>query len=59
MGFPEDKKIAVSDTQAYKQFGNAVVPPVAEAVGRQIVKVLGWNLSEGSGCLRYEMAATG
>ena len=26
--------IPVSDTQAYKQFGNAVVPAVAEAVGR-------------------------
>lgn len=57
MGFPEDKAIVVSDTQAYKQFGNAVVPPVAEAVGRQIVKVLGWNLAEGSGCLRHDTAS--
>ncbi len=32
--------IVVSDTQAYKQFGNAVVPKVVEAVGRQIVRVL-------------------
>ena len=39
MGF-EEKKIVVSDTQAYRQFGNAVVPKVIEAVGRQIVKVL-------------------
>lgn len=30
-------KIPVSDTQAYKQFGNAVVVPVAEAVARHIV----------------------
>ena len=32
MGFPEDFEIPVSDTQAYRQFGNAVVPPVVEAV---------------------------
>lgn len=47
MGFPADKKIVVSDTQAYKQFGNAVVPPVAEAVAGQIAKVLRRNLLEG------------
>ena len=28
MGYPEDYKIVVSDTQAYKQFGNSVVVPV-------------------------------
>lgn len=38
MGF-EEKPIVVSDTQAYRQFGNAVVPRVVEAVGRQILKV--------------------
>lgn len=32
MGFPEDYKIPVSDTQAYKQFGNSVVVPVIRAV---------------------------
>jgi DNA (cytosine-5)-methyltransferase 1 len=37
MGFPMDRlEIVVSDTQAYRQFGNAVVPKVAEAVARQI-----------------------
>ena len=54
MGFPisESLKIVVSDTQAYKQFGNAVVPTVVEAVGRQILKVIDWhlNLNRG-GCL--------
>jgi DNA (cytosine-5)-methyltransferase 1 len=44
MGFDE-KKIVVSDTQAYRQFGNAVVPKVVEAVGRQILRVLFWKLS--------------
>lgn len=32
MGFPADFKIPVSDTQAYKQFGNSIVVPVVEAV---------------------------
>jgi len=40
MGFPERFKIVVSDTQAYKQFGNSVVVPVAEAVAKQVVKAL-------------------
>ncbi|MRD74142.1 DNA (cytosine-5-)-methyltransferase [Rhodocyclus tenuis] len=32
MGFPPDWKIPVSDTQAYRQFGNAVAVPVFSAV---------------------------
>lgn len=40
MGFPDKYPIVVSDTQAYIQFGNAVVPPVVEAVGRQILRVM-------------------
>lgn len=48
MGFDE-KKIVVSDTQAYRQFGNAVVPKVVEAVGRQIVKVMSSQLFEEAG----------
>ena len=34
MGFPDNFKIVVSDTQAYKQFGNSVVVDVMEAVAR-------------------------
>lgn len=34
MGFPEDFVIPVSDTQAYKQFGNSVVVPVMEEAAR-------------------------
>lgn len=34
MGFPEDFEIVVSDTQAYKQFGNSVVVPVMKEVAR-------------------------
>lgn len=43
MGFPDDPErypIVVSDTQAYRQFGNAVVPKVAAEVVRSILPVL-------------------
>ena len=38
MGFPDEylEKITVSDTQAYRQFGNAVCPLVVEAIGKRI-----------------------
>jgi DNA (cytosine-5)-methyltransferase 1 len=32
MGYPADYRIPVSDTRAYKQFGNSVVVPLIEAV---------------------------
>jgi len=34
MGFPDNFKIPVSDTQAYRQFGNSVVVPVMREVAR-------------------------
>jgi len=40
MGFPESFEIPVSDTQAYKQFGNSVVVPVVSAVAREVVEAL-------------------
>jgi len=43
MGFTQirpDFKIPVSDTQAYKQFGNSVVVPLAYDIAREIVLVL-------------------
>jgi len=36
MGFPDSFKIEVSDTRAYKQFGNSVVVPLVERVASQI-----------------------
>lgn len=52
MGFDDDLPIVVSDTQAYKQFGNAVVPKVATAIARQIMQVFRWHLLERqNGCL--------
>jgi len=42
MGFDEkyQNNIVVSDTQAYRQFGNAIVPKVAEAVINQVAPFL-------------------
>lgn len=42
-GYPEEFKIPVSDTQAYKQFGNSVVTPLMQEVGEQIIKVFSRN----------------
>lgn len=39
-GFPSDWEINVSDTQAYRQFGNAVTVDVAYNVAMQIVRAL-------------------
>lgn len=40
MGYPVDFKIPVSDTQAYRQFGNSVVVPVVERIARNVVVAL-------------------
>jgi DNA (cytosine-5)-methyltransferase 1 len=40
MGFPDSFKIPVSDTQAYKQFGNSVVVPVVEAIAKSVAESL-------------------
>ncbi|MGO4360812.1 DNA (cytosine-5-)-methyltransferase [Terrabacter sp. RAF57] len=37
MGFPEEYRIPVSDTQAYRQFGNSLVVPLIRAVAEQMV----------------------
>jgi len=45
MGFPDTFQIPVSDTQAYRQFGNSVAVPVISAVARLICRYL---LSQGA-----------
>jgi DNA (cytosine-5)-methyltransferase 1 len=50
MGFP-DRKIVVSDTQAYRQFGNAVVPLVVEAIGLEITRVIAKQLERAGATL--------
>jgi DNA (cytosine-5)-methyltransferase 1 len=39
-GFPENFIIPVSDTQAYRQFGNSVVVPAVFAVAKKIVETI-------------------
>jgi DNA (cytosine-5)-methyltransferase 1 len=39
-GFPDSFRIPVSDTQAYRQFGNSVVVPVIERIAKSLVEVL-------------------
>jgi len=39
-GFPDKFLIPVSDTQAYKQFGNSVTVPLIHAVAKKVVKEL-------------------
>ena len=40
MGYPSDFKIPVSDTQAYRQFGNSVVVPVVERIAKSVAETL-------------------
>ena len=40
MGFPSDFEIPVSDTQAYRQFGNAVVASLVEHLARAIIMAI-------------------
>jgi DNA (cytosine-5)-methyltransferase 1 len=39
-GFPEEFIIPVSDTQAYRQFGNSVAIPVVEAIAKNMVEAI-------------------
>ena len=40
MGFPNKFKIPVSDTQAYRQFGNAVVASLVEHLATAMIEAL-------------------
>ena len=40
MGYPDSFKIEVSDTQAYRQFGNSVAVPVVTALAGQVMAAL-------------------
>lgn len=43
-GFPESYKIPVSDTQAYRQFGNSVAVPVIRAISHQLKPYLNGHI---------------
>lgn len=42
-GFPKDWKFAGKKTPAYRQVGNAFPPPVAQAVGKSIIRALNYG----------------
>jgi len=42
-GFPDTFKIVVSDTQAYKQFGNSVVVPLIKALAEELIRAMRIN----------------
>lgn len=50
MGFPENFKIEVSDTRAYRQFGNAVVVPVVKSIARKMAHYLAMDEKEVRTC---------
>lgn len=63
MGFGEVVRtradVPVSDTQAYRQFGNSVVPHVVSAVGREVIRSMMRRRHEmGDGCLLKQSART-
>lgn len=50
MGYPESFKIVVSDTQAYRQFGNSVVVPVVERIARSVIEALRRPAGDSGSC---------
>lgn len=59
MGYPDTFRIPVSDTQAYKQFGNSVVVPVIEAVAHHMKPhILALKRFEETGVLQPSLVAS-
>jgi len=56
MGFPDTFRITVSDTQAYRQFGNSVVVPVIEHVAKLMSAMLEADFIEPELPLVYKRA---
>jgi len=52
MGFPDTYKIPVSDTRAYKQFGNSVIVPVMQAVARAMRPIILDSVQREQACVR-------
>ena len=49
MGYPDTFRIEVSDTQAYRQFGNSVAVPVITALARQVMAAWQGQSAQGEG----------
>jgi len=48
MGFDDSFKIVVSDTQAYKQFGNALCVPLVSAIAKEMIKTINSTKIQGT-----------
>ena len=55
MGFPDAFEIPVSDTQAYRQFGNSVVVPVVRCIAERIVNAVRNNVSGHAAGLQFPL----
>jgi DNA (cytosine-5)-methyltransferase 1 len=58
MGFPDTFRITVSDTQAYRQFGNSVVMPVMREVARAMMPHLDAALAHQPAAAKTKAKAT-
>ena len=58
LGYPDNFTIPVSDTQAYRQFGNSVVSPLVRAIGKNIIKEL-TNINEKHSVKSYSVSSKG
>jgi DNA (cytosine-5)-methyltransferase 1 len=56
MGYPDTFQIVVSDTQAYRQFGNSVAVPVIEALAKRIISTIE-SFHEINGEVAWEMCS--
>jgi DNA (cytosine-5)-methyltransferase 1 len=60
-GFPDSFKIVVSDTQAYRQFGNSVVVPLVTAIAGEMVNAMcleAKTIIPEVECEKYNLTAT-
>jgi len=55
MGFPDSFKIPVSDTQAYKQFGNSVVVPLVEKIAEAMVECLNGDMKKSRSAKNFQV----
>lgn len=51
MGYDDSLPIVVSDTQAYRQFGNSLCPLIAEEIAQKIVRTISLNVLQSDRCL--------
>lgn len=58
MGYPDTYKIIVSDTQAYRQFGNSVIVPIVEKIAGAVVETLVRSQTQSADLVLYDKEST-